>query len=317
MATLARKAVIIKRPTRLEQLVARFNTRSQAKFYIESMGGNFVDYESEDDTYRRALEEVMRSAEENCRIHLIDWMQTSNFLFAPDDMVLTVGQDGLVVNTLKYLAGQPIIGFNSDPGRWDGSLAQFAPGDCRTIVAATLEGSASQKKITRAIVSLSDKQQLLAVNDFFVGVANHSSARYMLHYGDKEEQHSSSGVIVSTPLGRSGWLKSVVTGAQGIVNSISSKAVKINPKGEGAWADNSLYFAVREPFPSVNTGTSMIFGRVNAEKGLRIESKMGERGIIFSDGMQSDFLNFNYSVTATFGISPEKGVVIVKTKPLS
>ena len=312
MDSLARKAVIIKRPTRLAQLINRFNAQSQAKFYVEQMGGNFADYQAEDDTYRAALDLVVRSTEPFCRIHVIDWMQTSNFLFAPDDIVLTVGQDGLVVNSLKYLAGQPIIGFNSDPGRWDGSLAQFAPADCQSVVSATLEGRARQKLVTRALVTLSDKQQLLAVNDFFVGVASHASARYQISYGKRQEQHSSSGVIVSTPLGRSGWLKSVITGAQGIVGSIGAKAMKINPKNEGAWSDDSLYFAVREPFPSVNTGTDLVFGKIDAHNAMSIESKMGEKGIIFSDGMQSDFLNFNYSITASFGIAPEKGIVIVK-----
>lgn len=34
------------------------------------------------------------------------------FLFEPDDIVLALGQDGLVANVAKYLDGQPVIGSN-------------------------------------------------------------------------------------------------------------------------------------------------------------------------------------------------------------
>lgn len=55
------KTVMVTRKTRLEELIERFNTRSQAKFYIEHAGGDFADYEKEDDAYRRALEAVHNS----------------------------------------------------------------------------------------------------------------------------------------------------------------------------------------------------------------------------------------------------------------
>ena len=34
------------------------------------------------------------------------------FLFEPDDLVVIVGQDGLVANVSKYLDGQPVVGIN-------------------------------------------------------------------------------------------------------------------------------------------------------------------------------------------------------------
>ena len=37
-----KKLVIVTRKTRLQELVERFNTRSQAKFYIEHAGGDFT-----------------------------------------------------------------------------------------------------------------------------------------------------------------------------------------------------------------------------------------------------------------------------------
>lgn len=313
MAITARKAVIIKRPTRLEQLISRFNTKQQAKFYIEHLDGDFSDYESEYDVYYRSLDEVIQSVSRLCRYQLIDWIQTTNFLFNPDDLVITVGQDGLIVNTLKYLGEQPIIGFNSDRYRWDGILAQFSPGEAPKIVDATLNGSSKIKNITKAIVKLSDSQELLAVNDFFLGVSDHGSARYKLKHQGNSEQHSSSGLIVSTPLGRSGWLKSIITGADRITNSISGNQVTNNEFSQIAnWSEDNLYFAVREPFPSVNSSTNIVFGKITEGETLTVESKMGEKGIIFSDGIQNDYLNFNYSVTASFSVAKEKGRLVIK-----
>ncbi|HXK39819.1 MAG TPA: NAD+ kinase, partial [Candidatus Paceibacterota bacterium] len=55
------KLIIVTRKTRLQELVERFNTRSQAKFYIEHAGGDFNDYEREDDVYRSSLDVLRRS----------------------------------------------------------------------------------------------------------------------------------------------------------------------------------------------------------------------------------------------------------------
>ena len=44
-------AIIVKNKTRLESLIERFNTKAQAKFYIERLGGNFEDYVTEHSTF--------------------------------------------------------------------------------------------------------------------------------------------------------------------------------------------------------------------------------------------------------------------------
>lgn len=50
------KIILIKRKTRLEELVVRYNTIQQAQFYIERLGADFSDYLSEDFQYRKAVE---------------------------------------------------------------------------------------------------------------------------------------------------------------------------------------------------------------------------------------------------------------------
>src|SRR5258708_4784091 len=55
------RVLIVRRATRLEELIARFNTKPQARFYIESAGGDFGDYDSEDSAYKRSLDDVVQA----------------------------------------------------------------------------------------------------------------------------------------------------------------------------------------------------------------------------------------------------------------
>lgn len=312
MDRLSRKIVVVTRPTRLEQLVRRFNTVAQARFYIERIGGDFADYEREEECFAAALDAVLDAGAKAARVHHIDWSQTPNYRFAPDDLVATVGQDGLIVNTLKYLEEQPIIGFNPERERWDGLLAQFSRAEAGAALAMALGGELPERRVTKAVVRLSDSQTMVAVNDFFLGVSDHSSARYVLRYSGREESQSSSGLIVSTPLGRTGWLQSLINGSSGIVGRMrGGKRLAVKAEGARSWDDDNLYFAVREPYASVSSGAELVFGRLSPEAPLTIESKMGEKGIIFSDGMQSDYLEFNHSVTSTFTLAQAKGRVLV------
>src|SRR5215475_7276499 len=109
------KIVLVTRPTRLAELVIRFNTVSQARFYVEHQGADFSDYLAEDDTYHHALVETQEILARIGRLQTVDRAFLPNFVFAPDDTIVTLGQDGLVANTLKYLDGQSVVGVNPDP----------------------------------------------------------------------------------------------------------------------------------------------------------------------------------------------------------
>jgi NAD kinase len=307
------KIVLIVRETRLEELKARFNTVSQARFYVEQLGGDFSDYEREDAVYRQAVSEATQLLTQLGRLQIVHRSFLPNFIFGSGDVVVAVGQDGLVANTLKYLNGQPLIGVNPDPSRYDGQLLPFLVRDLAAVAPEVLLQKRMVKPVTMAKASLNDGQVLYAVNDLFIGPKSHGSARYTLHHGEKKERHSSSGVIVSTGMGSTGWFSSLLAGAQGLMAGISPVDSDVSradfPKL--AWDSPYLVFTVREPFPSQTTTTKLVFGKVDQATSLAIESHMPERGVIFSDGFETDFLEFNSGARAEIGVAERQGMLVV------
>ena len=101
------KVILVTRKTRLEDLIRKYNTAEQAKFYIEHLGADFSDYIREDEAYKKAVAAVVQAAEAYARVQRIDREFLPNMIFGRQDIVIAVGQDGLVANILKYLDGQP------------------------------------------------------------------------------------------------------------------------------------------------------------------------------------------------------------------
>ncbi|ADK15488.1 MULTISPECIES: sugar kinase [Clostridium] len=305
------KIVIIKRKTGLEELIARYNTIEQAKFYIEHLGSDFSDYVTEDKIYKQAVSKAQSQLEELGRTQIVDRDFVPNFIFGGNDLVVVIGQDGLVANTLKYLSNQLLIGVNPDPSRWDGVLLPFKVDDLKLVVKDVFNVKRQVKEVSMAKAALNDGQSIYAVNDLFIGQKSHVSARYSIKLGNDEEHQSSSGVIVSTGLGSTGWLKSILTGAANIINSTSNSDLKIKQKNNPAWDIDYLYFSVREPFPSRTTKADIVFGRIKKGSQLKISSQMPENGVIFSDGIESDYLKFNSGIEATITLAEKKGHLVI------
>lgn len=303
------KIVVITRQTRADELIKKFNNIAQASFYVEKMGGDFEEYLQESNVYKKSVSNAIHHLEEYARVQLIDRISLPNFIFGKDDIVVVIGQDGLVANTLKYLSGQPLIAVNPDPARYDGVLLPFRQNDLPCIITDVIKNRRSKKEITMGIAELNDGQSLLAVNDFFIGRQTHVSARYSLKMGGKKENQSSSGIIVSTGLGSSGWLKSVIAGASGLTFAITGHKVASSidiPQ----WNSSFLYYSVREPFPSNTTGTELIFGKISNQP-LIITSQMPENGLIFSDGIEQDFLQFNSGLEVKISVAAKRGYLVV------
>lgn len=296
------KIILVTRKTRLEGLVERFNTVGQARFYLEHSGGNFALYQQEHDTYYLAVERLRSDLQKLAKFHEIERGFLPNFLFSEKDIVVTIGIDGLVVNTAKYLNGQPLIAVNPDPAHIDGILLPFNVSQAALAVHAVINKQAKTRTITMAEALLNDGQSLLAFNDLFVGVKSHVSARYLIRHGNQKEHHSSSGIIVSTGAGSTGWLSSVFNMANGILNGFNKDTHRI-PSFRLEWGDEKLVYVVREPFVSKTSTASIVCGYISLDEPLILHSEMPEGGVIFSDGVEADFLAFNAGAIATIRLS--------------
>jgi hypothetical protein len=304
------KIILITRSTRLEELVVRFNTPGQAKFYVEHLGADFSDYEIEHRNYKAALQATEMQLRELGRVQVLDRNFLTNFVFGREDTVVVLGQDGLVANTLKYLNEQPVIAVNPDPVRWDGALLPFGVSDVFRIVTDVFAQRRAVREITMAKATLTNGQQLYGVNDLFIGPKSHVSARYHISVGDRKEQQSSSGIIVSTGLGSTGWFKSILAGARGI-GSTFGKPIDTDIMNNFRWESDYLYYTVREPFPSKSSAATLVFGKVDPKAPLKLVSQMPENGVIFSDGIEADYLEFNSGMEAVISVAEKKGHLIV------
>lgn len=308
-AATERKVVLVTRRTRLEELVARYHTLAQARFYIEHLGADFSDYIREHEVYLEARRQTLAALETRGRHQVIERSFLPNFVFGDSDIVVALGQDGLVANTMKYLDGQPLVGVNPEPTRFDGVLLPFQPMDLSRILPEVEKDRRQAQSVTMAEAVLSDGQRLLGVNDLFIGPRTHTSARYEIELGDQRERQSSSGIIVSTGLGSSAWMRSIVTGSLAIAGAYGSKVG--DAYHAWAWDERILQFAVREPFPSRTSQTSMVFGRVGENEKLTLRSLMPENGVIFSDGIEADYLGFSSGMVASIGVADRLGRLVV------
>ncbi len=305
-------AIIVKNKTRLESLIERFNTKAQAKFYIERLGGNFEDYEAEHEVFQYSLNSLQTQLSKVIKHKTVERVFMPSFIFSDNNLIVVIGQDGLVANTAKYSRGIPIVAVNPDKQRYDGFLLPFDTSNFISGVEGVITNNFQSKTMRLAEAKLNDGQRLLAFNDLFIGASSHISARYKIEYNNKIEEHSSSGLIVSTPAGSTGWLSSIFNMAYGVASMFEKNLKAKRPK----LRDNELLFAVREPFQSLRTQTGITTGIIKNKNSLIIESLMPTNGVIFSDGIETDFLKFNSGAIATIGIATETANLVLNGKAI-
>lgn len=294
------RIVVVTKPTLLEELLLRHHSRGQVKFFLERRGSSIDEADAAHVAYRKSLEVVASGMSREVPHEVIGRDRVSTYLFRETDLVVAVGPDGLVVNVGKYLVGQPVIGVNPDRVRVDGILMRFDPAEVGSIVRKIIVGTVPIDTITLAKAITNDGQTLYAMNDFLIGRRDQISARYTLAYGDRSERQSSSGILVSTGVGSSGWMRSFMTGVSEI------GGVEIVNHVPFGWSEARLLFVVREPFPSKYTGTKILTGWVGEGADLIVSSEMSEGGTIFSDGVPEDAIEFNAGTIATITVAERK-----------
>ncbi len=289
------RVVILTRPSAKQAFVQRYGSEGQTRFAMAQSAKGMADFkkaEVEDTAQSRAVARIRKAMPSDVKLAEIDRQMVAQFLFEPHDLVVAVGQDGLVANVGKYLEGQPLAGVNPDPQTIDGSLLAF---DVDTFIAAlpqVLSDRRPMREATLAEAATSDRQVLRGLNEIFVGVQTHQSARYRIRHGANDEVQSSSGLIVSTGTGSTGWLKSL-RGADAVFDP----------------AADELHFVVREAWPGRGFAATLIEGRVTRDQPLLIESRMD--GTIFADGIEADAVRFDAGVSATIAPAERRVRLVV------
>ncbi|MEU6705899.1 hypothetical protein [Streptomyces wuyuanensis] len=318
--SLAPRAVIVHRTTEYEELLARHGTHGQAEFFLSSRGRSIREVAERHGRGVRALAAVSAAVPPQWRRARVERADLDRFLFAPEDVVVVAGQDGLVANTAKYLAGQPVVGIDTDPGRNAGVLVRHRPGETGRLLRAAVARGAAVDELTMVEAVADDTQRLVALNEIYLGRPDHQTSRYRLDLdgpstpaatgwkgpagaaagggsdggdgsaeGGGGEVQASSGVLVGTGTGATGWLRSLWRERGG------SRPLP-------APAEARLLWFVREAWPSPATGTSLVEGDLTAGRRLRLTVE-SDRLVAFGDGMESDALELTWGQSVRVGVS--------------
>jgi hypothetical protein len=135
---------------------------------------------------------------------------------------------------------------------------------------------------------LDDGQELRALNEVFVGHRSHQSARYGLTVGGASERQSSSGLIVTTGTGATGWAKSINQGRLELPGPVAP---------ELAWF-------VREAWESPVTGAALTAGVLAPGAEVTVTSEID--GVVFGDGIEEDRLALDWGQRVTIGAAEQR-----------
>lgn len=290
---LAPRVVLVHRRTEYTELLARHATRGQAEFFLASRGRSIDDVKARHDSLQVSLALVSGSLPDDVRQARVERGDLDRYVFSPEDIIVIVGQDGLVANVAKYLDGQPVIGIDPEPGRNAGVLVPHGAGEAAELIAAVIAGRASIESRAMVQATLDDGQKLIALNELYVGDDGHQSSRYVVTTPAGEtERQSSSGVIIATGTGSTGWAASIAS---------DRGLAEILPAPDSA----VLGWYIREAWPSRSTGRTLTAGLLGEGEHLEfvVES---DTLVAFGDGIEDDYLAVSWGQRLTVGVSDRR-----------
>lgn len=289
---LAPRAVVVHRRSELDELVDRHGTRGQVEFFLRTRGRDLADVQARHDALDAALREVRAAVPPDWRRGDVERGDLHRFAFDPEDVCLVVGPDGLVANTAKYLREQPVVGIDPEPGRNAGVLVRHRPSQVARTLADVARGAADLEGRALVRAALDDGTSLDALNDVYLGHVGHQSARYRLTAPGGSERQSSSGLVVTTGTGSTGWATSLARG----------RADAPTLPGPG---DDALAWFVREAWPSPTTGADRTAGVLTARQELTLVVE-SDALVVFGDGLEADRLTATWGQTVHVGLSDRR-----------
>ncbi|MBF9072074.1 NAD(+)/NADH kinase [Streptacidiphilus fuscans] len=291
--TLAPRVVLVHRRTEREEIVAEQGTWGQAEFVQRMRGVSLDAVQQRHERLGEALRTASAAIPKQWRRGAVLRDDLDRFLFEPEDVVVVVGPDGLVANTAKYLTGQPVIGVNPDPASGWGVLVRHAPQDLAGLLDAVANGSARAEQRTMVRAATAEGDSITALNEVYLGHRGHQSARYRLSLPDGSQEHqSSSGLLIGTGTGATGWCLSASRQRGGGFELPQP-------------TDSALSWFVREAWPSPTTGADLTAGLLSGGQELTILVE-SEELVVFGDGIEADRLSVGWGQSVTVRTSDRR-----------
>ncbi len=292
MSALAPRVVVVHRRTELTELVAEHGTRGQVAFHLASRGRDLAELEAADAAVTAALAAVGAAIGPDLRRGAVERADLPRFLFDPEDVVVVVGQDGLVANVAQYLDGQPVLGVDPEPGRNPGVLVRHTPQEVAGLLAVLLDPArraraGERRTLVRARTD--DGQTHLALNELYLGHRGHQTARYRITGAGEAERQASSGILVGTGTGATGWCGSV-------------HAERHSDLALPAPEEPALAWFVREAWASPATGTTRTQGRIEAGEALTVQVET-DGLVLFGDGIEADRITLRWGQEVRFTVA--------------
>jgi len=282
------RVVLVHRRTEYDDLIARHGTRGQAEFFLATRHQDLEAVEQRHAHTQAAMTMVSSAIPPEWSRAVVEREDLSRFVFRPEDVIVAVGQDGLVANLAKYIDAQPVIGIDPLPGVNAGVLVPHPPASVGRLLAEVTTGAAKILHRTMVRAESDDGQSLTALNEIYVGQPTHQSARYTLEVGGRAERQSSSGIIVGTGTGSTGWCLSL--------QQVQARDLELPHP-----ADRTLAWFVREPWPSPSTDATLTSGTLGrAPLTVRVES---DSLVAFGDGVEDDRLTLSWGQYLTIEVA--------------
>src|SRR3989344_3908050 len=186
----------------------------------------------------------------------------------PNSLVIAIGGDNYLQLVSHFIGNQSLIGINSDPENSDGTLTHFTAESFIDFVPKLESGKFNIEEWTRLQATINDKKiPTLATSEIYIGAYKSTDmSRYILELRKgsrgrvrESEEQKSSGLVVSTKAGETGWYDAASRYATNrSMRSLESSVFytdimlgrvhNIHPVEDPQF--RSAYFIAREPFVS-------------------------------------------------------------------
>lgn len=155
------RVVVVHRRTELDELVARHGTLGQAAFFLSTRGRSMEDVKGRHEVTTQSLNAVSAAIPSDWRRGRVERADLSRLAFDPEDIVVVVGQDGLVANVAKYLDGQVVVGIDPEPGRNAGVLVRHEPGKAADLLRRAVRANPACDHLTMVTAIADDARRSL------------------------------------------------------------------------------------------------------------------------------------------------------------